>query len=323
MAQQSVLPRLILRRTAATVPIVVGVSILTFWLLSLIPGNAAEQLLGSNATVEQVKKLEEALGLNEPAIARYWHWLTGAVTGDLGNSLVSGQPVVALIGERIGVTLEIAALALAVALAVAVPLAVVSARWPGSLADRFVSVVGLTGLSMANYVLALLLSLVFAVGLGWLPSLGYVPLHEDVLGNLRSLVLPVLAIAIPLMCFYMRFLRSDLVGELQREAYTDTARAKGVGPWRVLVGHALRNSSFGLVTLVGLDIGVLIGGTVITEQIFAIPGMGQLMLQAITHRDVPVLLGCVVLFATVAVLANLVVDLLYFVLDPRIRYGRR
>lgn len=315
--------RVAVKRVLMAVPIVFGVSVLTFWILSLIPGNAAQQLLGIEATPKQVHDLEVKLGLNQAAPERYWNWLKGAVTGNLGDSIVSGQSVTSVIAERMPVTLEVVGLAFLVSLVVAVPAALLSARWPGSVVDRFTMFVGLTGLSIANYVLALILSLVFAVKLGWLPAIGFVPLGTSVVGNLKSLTMPVLAIAIPLLCFYTRFLRSDLVDQLQGEAYTDTARAKGVGPWRVLLRHALRNSSFGLITLVGLNLGVLIGGTVIIEQIFAIPGMGQLMLQAINTRDSPVVLGCVIIFATVAVLANLVVDLLYLVLDPRIRYGSR
>lgn len=303
------------------IPIVWGVSVLTFWILSLIPGNAAQQLLGIQATPKQVHDLEIKLGLNQPAPERYWNWLKGAVSGNLGDSIVSGQSVGSVIAERMPVTAELVLLAFALSLVVAVPLALVSARWPGSIVDRISMFISLTGLSIANYVLALLLSLIFAVKLGVLPAIGYVPLSQSLSGNLKSLTLPVLSIALPLLCFYIRFLRSDLVDQLQGEAYTDTARAKGLGPWRILLRHALRNSSFGMITLVGLNLGVLFGGTVIIEQIFALPGVGQLLLQAINTRDSPVVLGCVIIFATIAVLANLLVDLLYMVLDPRIRYG--
>ena len=315
--------RLVGRRLLMVVPIILGVSILTFWVLALIPGNAAQQLLGPEATPEQVRALELELGLDRPAVLRYLDWLGAAVTGDLGTSLVNSQPVTGLIADRMAVTAELVVLAFAVSLGLAVPVALLAAYRPNRLFDRVSMFVSITGLSVANYVLALLLVLVFAVELMLFPAIGFVPLSESVAGNLHSLALPAAAIAFPLFCFYTRFLRGDLVDQLQGEDYITTARAKGIGPWQVLLRHAFRNSSFGLITVVGLNLGTLLGGTVIVEQIFALPGMGQLMLQAINTRDATVVQGCVVVFAVVAVLANLVADLLYAVLDPRIRYGSR
>jgi peptide/nickel transport system permease protein len=315
--------RLAGRRLLMVVPIILGVSILTFWVLALIPGNAAQQLLGPEATPEQVTALELELGLDRPAVLRYLDWLGAAVTGDLGTSLVNSQSVTGLIADRMAVTAELVGLAFAVSLGFAVPVALLAAYRPTRLFDRVSMLVSITGLSVANYVLALLLVLVFAVQLTLFPAIGFVPLSESVAGNLHSLALPAAAIAFPLFCFYTRFLRGDLVDQLQGEDYITTARAKGIGPGQVLLRHAFRNSSFGLITVVGLNLGTLLGGTVIIEQIFALPGMGQLMLQAINTRDATVVQGCVVVFAVVAVLANLVADLLYAVLDPRIRYGSR
>jgi peptide/nickel transport system permease protein len=315
--------RLVGRRLLMVVPIILGVSILTFWVLDLIPGNAAQQLLGPEATPAQIQALELELGLDRPAVLRYLDWLGGAVTGDLGTSLVNSQSVTGLIAERMAVTAELVALAFIVSLGLAVPVALLAAHRPNRLFDRVSMLVSITGLSVANYVLALLLVLVFAVELTLFPAIGFVPLSESVAGNLHSLALPAAAIAFPLFCFYTRFLRGDLVDQLQGEDYITTARAKGIGPWQVLLRHAFRNSAFGLITVVGLNLGTLLGGTVIVEQIFALPGMGQLMLQAINTRDSTVVQGCVVVFAVVAVLANLAADLLYAVLDPRIRYGSR
>jgi peptide/nickel transport system permease protein len=315
--------RLVGRRLLMVVPIILGVSILTFWVLALIPGNAAQQLLGPEATPEQIRALEVEMGLDRPAVLRYLDWLGGAVTGDLGTSLVNNQSVTGQIAERMAVTGELVALAFVVSLGLAVPVALLAAYRPNRLFDRVSMLVSITGLSVANYVLALLLVLVFAVQLTLFPAIGFVPLSEGVAQNLHSLALPAAAIAFPLFCFYTRFLRGDLVDQLQGEDYITTARAKGIGPWQVLLRHAFRNSAFGLITVVGLNLGTLLGGTVIVEQIFALPGMGQLMLQAINTRDATVVQGCVVVFAVVAVLANLVADLLYAVLDPRIRYGSR
>jgi peptide/nickel transport system permease protein len=199
--------------------------------------------------------------------------------------------------------------------------ALLAAHKPNGVMDRISMVVSTLGLSVANYVLALILVLLFAVNLGWLPAIGFSPLSEGLWANLEGMILPSAAIGIPLFCFYTRFLRGDLVDQMQQEEYVTTARAKGVGSWSVLIKHAFRNSSFGLITVVGLNLGALIGGTVIIEQIFALPGIGQMLLQAINTRDIVVVQAAVVIFALVAVVANLIVDVLYAVLDPRIRYG--
>ncbi|WP_236792633.1 ABC transporter permease [Amycolatopsis sp. GM8] len=313
--------RLIGRRLLMAIPIVLGVSILTFAVLSLIPGNAAQLLLGPEATPQQIDALNHQMGLDQPAVLRYLNWLAGAVQGDLGNSLVSGQPVTGELGARLAVSGELVGLAFVISLGLAIPVALLAAYKPNKLLDRVSMLVSITGLSVANYVFALLLVLLFAVRLTVFPAIGYVPVSQGLGENLRSLFLPALAIAFPLFCFYTRFLRSDLVDQLQGEDYITTARAKGIGPWQVLLRHAFRNSSFGLITVVGLNLGTLIGATVIIEQIFALPGIGQLLLQAINTRDYVVVQACVVVFAIVAVLANLVTDLLYAVLDPRIRYG--
>jgi peptide/nickel transport system permease protein len=219
------------------------------------------------------------------------------------------------------VTAELVVLAFALSLGFAAPAALLAAYRPHRLADRITLLVSIGGLSMPSYVLAPLLVLVFSVNLAWFPSFGFKPLEAGVFANLQSLALPAVAIGLPLLCFYTRFLRGDLVEQIYREDYVLTAVAKGIGPWRVLVRHALRNSLFGLLTLVGLNFGALIGGTVIVEQIFALPGIGQLLLQAINTRDAPVVQAIVMLVAVTTVLANLCVDLLYAVLDPRIRYG--
>jgi ABC-type dipeptide/oligopeptide/nickel transport systems, permease components len=313
--------RLVGKRLLMAIPITLGVSILTFWVLNLVPGSAAQQLLGVEATEEQVRALEREMGLDRPAWIRYLDWLRGAVTGDLGKSFVSDQQVTSLLGERLVVTFELVILAMVGSLVLAVPVALLAAYRPNRLFDRLSMIVSVSGLSVANYVLALILVLIFAVQLGWFPAIGYVPFTEDPVENLRTLALPAAAIAFPLFCFYTRFLRGDLVDQLLGQDYIITAQAKGVGPWRVLIRHAFRNSSFGLITVVGLNLSTLIGATVIIEQIFAIPGLGQLMVQAINTRDMMVVQACVIVFAVVTVVANLVTDLLYAVLDPRIRYG--
>jgi peptide/nickel transport system permease protein len=312
---------LIGKRLLTAVPILLGVSILMFVLLNLIPGSAAVQLLGPEATPDQIARLNEEMGLNRPPVTRYLDWLGGVFHGDLGRSLVSRQPIADVLPTRLAVTGELVGLAFVISLAVAIPLAIAAARRPNRFFDKVSMVVSTGGLSMANYVLAILLVLLFAVRLGWFPAIGFTPVSKGLGDNLYSLALPAFAMAFPLLCFYARFLRSDLVDQMQGEDYVMTARAKGLGPWQVLLRHAFRNSSFGLITIVGLNISGLIGATVIIESICSLPGIGQYLLQGILTRDYIVVQAIVIVFAVVTVLANLMADVLYAVLDPRIRYG--
>lgn len=319
----SPLLRLIVRRVLIAIPLLLAVSILTFALLAAMPGDPARNMAGMNASEEQVEAVRHQLGLDRPPVERYLTWLGGFVTGNLGKSSVSGQPVAQLLAERMPVTVELVLLAFVVSLAVSLPVAIIAARRPGGVFDRVVMVISMTLLAVPNYVMALLLVLVFAVSLRALPAIGYVPITTDLMANLRSVTLPVLALGLPIACFYARFLRGDLVEQMNSAEYIETARAKGVGPWKVLLVHAFRNSSFGLLTLVGLNVGGLVGGTVIIEQIFSMPGLGVMMLQGVGSQDIAVVQACVFIFAAVAIFANLFVDVMYAVLDPRIRYGSR
>jgi peptide/nickel transport system permease protein len=200
--------------------------------------------------------------------------------------------------------------------------AVLAARRPNGVVDRITMTLSMLGLSMANYVLALILVYIFAVKLEWLPAIGYVNPSDGIWPFIKSLTLPAISIGFPLFCFYTRLLRADILEQMQGEDYVITAAAKGAGPWRVLIRHALPNSLFGLLTVVAVNIGTLVGVTVIIESIFALPGIGGALLEAINNRDILVVQGIVLVLATVVVVANLVTDLLYAVLDPRIRYGR-
>jgi peptide/nickel transport system permease protein len=313
--------RLAGRRLLLAIPVLWGVTLLTFAVMNLLPGNAAQEILGANATPAELHILEVRLHLNEPFWVRYGHWLGSALTGNLGSSFTSGQPVTSILAQRLPVTLELLVYAFVISVGVAVPVAVLAARQPGGVADRLSMVLSMAGLSIAPYVLALVLIYIFAVKLRILPALGYESPSQGAAGNIRSLTLPAISLGLPLACFYTRLLRSDLVEQMQGEDYVMTARAKGIGPWQVLTRHALRNSMFGLITVIGLNLGTLVGATVIIEQIFALPGIGQVLLQSISNRDVIVVEAVVLVFAVIVVLANLVTDLLYAVLDPRIRYG--
>jgi peptide/nickel transport system permease protein len=313
--------RLIARRVSIAIPVLFGVTLLTFFVLDLLPGNTASQLLGPEATPERVAQLQEQLRLNRPAAERYWEWLGQIVRGDLGRSLASNQPVATLIGERFAVSAELVICAFTLSLVIAVPAALLAARRPNGVADRITLFASMLGVSISNYVLAFLLVWVFAIQLPLFPAIGFTPLSEGALANLRYLTLPTSAVALPLLCFYTRFLRGDLIEQIRSEDYVVTALAKGLSPRQVLLRHALRNSVFGLLTVVALNLGTLLGGMVVVEQIFSLPGIGALLLLAVNTRDAPVVQGIVLILAVVTVLANLAVDLLYAALDPRVTYG--
>jgi peptide/nickel transport system permease protein len=319
---RSSLARLVGRRLLTAIPVVWGVTFLAFAVLNLLPGDAAQALLGADATPQEVARLSAELHLNEPFLTRYGHWLGSAVTGHLGSSLGSGQPVTTILAQRVPVTVELIGYAFVISLVIAIPVGTLAARKPGGVFDSITTFITMIGLSMAPYILALLLILVFAVDLALFPALGWTPVSGGLGENLRSLTLPALSLGFPIGCFYTRLLRADVIEQLG-EDYVTTATAKGLPSWRVLLRHAAPNSMFGLITVVALNVGTLLGGTVIVEQIFGLPGVGQELFQAIQTRDFPVLEGIVVVFAVVVVVIGLLADLLYAVLDPRIRYDNR
>ena len=304
------------RRVLIAIPVLFGVTFLTFIVLNALPGDAATALLGTNATPAEIRAETIKLHLNESIWVRYWDWLAGVLHGNFGTSLYYNQPVTSILAQRLPVTLELVAYALVITFVVSVPLAILSARRPRGVVDRTSMVFSMASLSVAPYVLALLLILVFAVNLQWFPALA-----QGTGGDIRDLTLPAITLAIPLSGFYIRFLRADLLEQMS-EDYTVTALAKGLSRWKVLSRHALRNSFIGLVTVIGLNLATLIGATVIVEQIFGLSGIGYELLRAINNRDVPLVEGIVLVFATIVVLANLATDLTYDALDPRIRHGR-
>jgi peptide/nickel transport system permease protein len=316
---RSSLLRLATRRLLTAIPVVLGVTFLAFTVLNLLPGDAAQALLGADATPQQVAKLSRQLHLDQPFFTRYWHWLTSALSGQLGNSLGSGESVTTILAQRLPVTFELLIYAFTISLLIAIPIATLAARKPGGIFDGVTTFIAVVGLSIAPYILALLLLLLFAVNLSWFPALGWTPISGGFGANLRSLTLPALSLGFPIGCFYLRLLRADVLEQLD-EDYVVTAYAKGLPGWRVLMRHATPNSMFGLITVVALNVGTLLGGTVIVEQIFGLPGIGEELFQAIQTRDFPVLEGIVVAFAVIVVIFSLLADLLYAVLDPRIRY---
>jgi peptide/nickel transport system permease protein len=308
------------RRLLYLVPVLVAVSLLTFLFASLLPGDLAYVILGDQATPEKVAALRHDLGLDQPIWRRYISWLGHVLTGDFGRSFRTGQTVLQAVAERMPVSFELMLLAELGALVIGIPLAIACAVRSGSAFDRFMTGSAFGMLSVPAFLLAILLIYLFAVELRWLPATGYVPFAEDPVGNLRCFVLPALTLALGEWPVLMRVLRSDMITTLQ-EDYIAMARAKGLKPSRILLVHALKPSSLTLVTVTGINIGRLIGGTVIVESIFALPGIGRLLLGAIYTRDLIILQGVVLFVAFGYVLMNFIVDMLYAVLDPRIRHG--
>jgi peptide/nickel transport system permease protein len=308
------------RRLLYLVPVVLAVSLLTFLIASLLPGDLAYVILGDQATPEKVAALRHDMGLDQPIWWRYLSWLGNVLQGDFGRSFRTGQTVLQAVAERLPVSLELMILAQLGALAIGIPLAIACAVRSGSAFDRFMTGTAFSMLSVPAFLSAILLIYLFAVELRWLPATGYVPFHEDPIGNLRCFLLPSLTLALGEWPVLMRVLRSDMIATLQ-EDYIAMARAKGLKPSRILLVHALKPSSLTLVTVTGINIGRLIGGTVIVESIFALPGIGRLLLSAIFTRDLIILQGVVLIVAVGYVLINFIVDLLYAVLDPRIRHG--
>jgi peptide/nickel transport system permease protein len=308
------------RRLLYLVPVLVAVSLLTFLIASLLPGDLAYVILGDQATPDKVAALRHDMGLDQPIWWRYLGWLGHVLEGDFGRSFRTGQTVLQAVAERLPVSFELMLLAELAALAIGIPLAIACAVRSGSAFDRFMTGSAFGMLSVPAFLSAILLIYLFAVELRWLPATGYVPFSEDPLGNLRCFVLPALTLALGEWPVLMRVLRSDMIATLQ-EDYIAMARAKGLKPSRILLVHALKPSSLTLVTVTGINIGRLMGGTVIVESVFALPGIGRLLLGSIYTRDLIILQGVVLCVACGYVLINFIVDMLYAVLDPRIRHG--
>jgi ABC-type dipeptide/oligopeptide/nickel transport system permease component len=303
--------RFVVRRVALTIPVLIGVATLVFALIHLIPGDPAQAMLGEAAPQADVDALRRQLGLDRPLLEQYGDFLAGVVTGDLGTSLRTGAPVLAQIAERLPATFELALAAMLVALAFALPLGIAAAAWRGTVVDHAAMTLALAGMSIPNFWLGPLLAIVFAVELGWLPVSGR--------GGVEHLVLPALSLGLALAAMLARMTRASLLEEL-REPYVRAAQARGVSRVRAVLAHAFRNSLIPVVTIVGLQFGAVLTGAVITETIFSWPGIGRLLIQSIGFRDYPLVQGCILLIAVTYVAVNLLTDLAYGLLDPRIRY---
>jgi peptide/nickel transport system permease protein len=315
----SPLLRVVGRRLLAAIPVLIGVTLLTFAVMSVLPNTTAQAILGLNASPAAVAALNHSLGLDQPFWSRYWHWLDNVLHGNLGTS-IQGQSVNHELAVHVPTTLVLLLYALVVSVVLAIITAALAARRPNGIADRISLAVSMLGLSIAPYAFAFLLIIVFAVKLEWFPVLSG-PVNSPA-SFFRNLTLPACAIGFGLYAIYTRLLRADIVDQMQREDYIVTAKAKGVAPWRVLIRHALRNSLFNLITVVGLNLGGLVGAAAIIETIFQVQGIGNDLLTGISNHDEPLIEGIVLVFALVTVAGNLLADLAYAVLDPRIRYGR-
>jgi peptide/nickel transport system permease protein len=303
--------RFLVRRILLTVPVVLGVATLVFSLIHLVPGDPVQSMLGESAAPADITELRGRLGLDRPLIVQYGRFLAGLAKGDLGTSLRTNQPVAAAIGERLPATFELAIAAMALAMLFAVPLGIIAAVRAGTHVDHAATTLALIGISMPNFWLGPILAIVFSVMLGWLPVSGR--------GTLGHLVLPAITLAAPLSAVLARMTRASVIEEL-RELYVLAARARGVSRVRAVLRHAFRNSLIPIVTVLGLQFGAVLTGAVITETIFAWPGVGRLLIQSIGFRDYPLVQGCILLIAVTYVSMNLLTDLVYGFLDPRIRY---
>jgi peptide/nickel transport system permease protein len=310
----------ILRRLLMLIPVMLIVGIVVFMLVHLTPGDPAAVILGQSATGEQIDQLREELGLNEPLVVQFFTWFGNALRLDFGESLFLGMPVTEALRERAQPTLLLTTYALLIEILIGVPCGVIAAIRRNSLLDRALMVMSIAGAAIPTFFLGIVLILIFAVELQWLPSGGYVPFQESPQEHLKSMILPAFTLGFSAAGLLARLVRSSML-DVMRDDYIRTAMAKGLKFRKVVTGHALRNALIPAVTVIGYSLGALLGGAVVTETVFNIPGMGRLVVQSISRRDYPLIQGAVMMIAGIYVLVNLLVDVLYVYIDPRIRYG--
>jgi peptide/nickel transport system permease protein len=311
----------LIRRLLLTLPILFIVSVVCFSLINLIPGDPATVILGPEASEQAKEQMREQLGLNKPIVVQYVDWLGGVLHGDLGKSLVDGTPVSQLILQRLPVTLELALGTFLVSLTIAVVAGILSASKRGTWVDYVSTGFALGGISIPHFWLGMMFIIIFAVYLGWLPASGFVPFFEDPAANIAVMILPVLATGLRESAELMRMLRSSLLEELGSD-YVRTAFSKGLSRRVVVIRHAVRNALIPFVTASGLQIAALLGGLVVTEQVFQLPGVGRLIVESILERDYTVVQGAVLTVTVIVILINVLVDLLYAVIDPRIALSK-
>ncbi|MBL8590394.1 MAG: ABC transporter permease [Methylobacteriaceae bacterium] len=309
----------IFRRVLAMIPVMAIVALFVFSLLYIAPGDPAAVIAGDQASPQDVERIRQSLGLDRPFLVRFAEWTGQVLTGNLGTSMFTGLPVTELIRQRLEPTFSLMFVTLILAIAVGVPIGVVAAWRVGSWLDRALMALGVIGFSVPVFVVGYLLAYVFALELDWLPVQGYTPIAKGLWPWLENLILPSIALGFVYIALIARITRATMLEVLSQD-YIRTARAKGLAERPVLFLHALKNAAVPIVTVIGIGVALLIGGAVVTESVFAIPGLGRLTIDAIVRRDYPVIQGVVLMFSFVYVLVNLAVDLLYTLLDPRIRY---
>ena len=307
------------RRIAAAVPVMLLVALMVFSLLYLAPGDPAAIIAGDQATPAEIERIRISLGLDRPFLVRFIEWLAHLVRGDLGTSIFTNLPVTLMIGQRVEPTLVLLVMTLTFSVGIAVPLGTIAAWKQGTWIDQLLMVGAVLGFSIPVFIVGYLLAYIFALKLSWLPVQGYTPLTEGVWACMRSVVLPAISLGTVYAALIARVTRAAMLEVLSQD-YVRTAKAKGVGQPTILFLHSLKNAAIPIMTVIGIGVALLIGGSVVTESVFAIPGIGRLVVDAILRRDYPVIQGVVLLFSFTYVLVNLGVDLLYTVFDPRVRY---
>jgi peptide/nickel transport system permease protein len=310
---------LTLRRLLSAIPVLFIVSLISFGLMRLIPGDPAAAIAGIAATPAQIEQLRKDLGLDEPLVMQLLHYYQGLLRGDFGKSLLLGKGVLAATMERLPVTIGLSLYALVLTLLIGVISGIIAALRQNTWIDQLAMMIAMLGISIPGFFLGLLMIIFFAVQLGWLPSGGYVPFSQDPIGWLRSTTMPAISLALLQAGLLARITRSGML-EVLRQDYVRTARAKGLPERQVILKHALANALIPIVTVVGIIISLLLSGAVVTEALFSLPGMGQLLTQAVLSRDYPMVQGGLLLVTTFLVLVNILVDVLYALIDPRVRY---
>lgn len=311
----------LLRRLLLLIPTLLGVTFIVFLMMRFIPGDPITNMMGETYSAEDAQKLRHEYGLDQPLLVQYGRWITLLFRGDWGKSILTNRPVLADVLYRLPVSLELLVLSMAVSLLVALPAGIIAAVWPNSWKDYSAMIIAMAGVSIPEFFLGVLLFLFFALMLGWLPVSGYIALTENLGANLRHMLLPTVALGLPRAALLTRLVRASLLEVLKLE-YVTTARAKGLSEWLIILKHALKNALIPTITVIGLQVGFLIGGAIVVETLFAMPGIGSFGVDAIIKRDYPQVQAFVLVGALVFVLANLSVDLLYSVVDPRIQYGK-
>ena len=312
------MPVYIGKRLLVAIPTLIIISIFVFSLQKLLPGDPVLAMAGEERDPATLEFLREKYRLNDPVIMQYFYWLGGVVTGDFGISLRTNQPVLELIGDKLPVTIQLAVMAMIFALLIGIPMGILAAVWKNSWIDYLANLVALSGLSVPNFWLGIMLILLVSVNLGWLPASGYESIFVDPVRSIQTMIMPAFVLGTALAAQLMRHTRSSMLGILSAD-YIRTARAKGLSPWEVIMSHTFRNALLPIVTMIALLFGELLAGAVLTEQIFTIPGFGKLIVDAVFTRDYAVVQGVVLCTAVGFILMNLIADVLYVLLNPRLR----